>query len=183
VIMGKIEAEAADEVWIVVQTKVGHERRTKEALERPRPGRPAFECYLPLMLREDKIYRRTYAAAFFPGYVFVKLDLTRGEWWAVYSTPGVLWVLGVDHPVGVKGTVIEGIRQREEAGFIKIAEAANLPDIKPNQVVTVTDGSPFAGLDCLFQEYVDGKRAVLLVSLFGRDSRLTVDWRKLRLKG
>ena len=166
-------AQPPKQVWVVVVTKPGQERRAKRELEQQ-----GFETYLPMRLSMNRKTRAMVALPFFPRYMFAKVGLSIQEWGKIWYTFGVHGLLGTaEQPVGVKEHFIERIRAQEEAGFIKIGLEADGPQFEPGQKVRTLDEFGFEGI---FTERLDGKRALILVSFLGRDSRFTVDLRKLK---
>jgi transcription antitermination factor NusG len=164
--------------WVVVVTKPGQEIRAQRCLEDRQ-----FETYLPMKLFENRFHRLA-SSPFFPRYMFAQIDVRADAWWRIFSTDGVSSLLGATPnrpPIGVAPFVIERIRAQEEAGYIRMmggpaAVSSRSRTFEPGEVVRMA-GSP---LEAVFIETVDAKRAVILVSLLGRDSRHTVDLAKLR---
>lgn len=171
-------------VWIVVVAKPGQERRAKRELENQAAEfGETFEVYLPMKLAANR-KRELVASPFFGRYLFVRVDLRIKAWRRIWSTYGVAGVLGSSsgRPFGVADWVIERVRAQEEAGFIRIGleeGAAGGRRFAGGEAVRV-EGSP---LEAVFLEAVDEKRGAILVSLLGRDSRVTVDLSKLRATG
>lgn len=167
-------------VWVVVVTKPGQERRARLELERQ-----GFPVYLPMKLAMDRRPGRAgqlLASPFFPRYLFAQVSLAVGDWKKIWYTIGVQGLLGTnERPIGVKDTLVERIRAAEEDGFIKIGLEADGPRFERHQRVVVEVGG--VDIEGVFMERVDEKRASLLVSCLGRDSRFTVDLRKLRSAG
>lgn len=164
---------APAKVWVVVVAKPQQERLALYNLTAQ-----AFEAYLPLRLTLNRRTRALVATPFFPGYLFARTSLAQAEWGRIWNTRGVGGVLGNgERPVGVADWAIQRIRDQEESGYIKIGLEADAPPFVRGQAVSVLGD---LGIEGVFMERVDAKRALLLVSLLGRDSRLTVDLRKLR---
>lgn len=168
---------ASASAWVVVVARPGQEIRAKRCLEDR-----GFETYLPMKLFENRFHRLT-ATPFFPRYLFAHIDVRSDAWWRIFSTEGVATLLGAAAnrpPIGVASFVIERIRAQEEAGFIRMAgemsRKAAPCRFGEGEVVRYA-GTP---LEAVFLEQVDAKRALILVSLLGRESRLTVDLAKLR---
>lgn len=168
-------------VWVVVVSKPGQERRARLELERQ-----GFEVYLPMKLAMDKRPGRAgqmMASPFLPRYLFARVSLLLGDWRKIWSTFGVHGLLGAaERPIGVADEVVERIRLAEEDGYIKIGLEADGPKFGKGEAVRFSMG-PVDDLEGLFQERVDDKRALILVSCLGRDSRFVVDLRKLRSAG
>ena len=156
-------------VWVVVQAKPGQEQRAKGELERQR-----FEAYLPMRLFEDKA-RLLRATPFLPPYLFARVPVEVEAWRCILSTYGVSGVLGATtrRAFGVSDRVVNRIREAEDAGYIRMGLQADRA-FERGQRVRV-DG----GLEAIFSETVDRKRGVILFSLLGRDSSLTIDLSRL----
>lgn len=168
-------------VWVVVVSKPFQERRAKRELEQQAAQfGEGFEVYLPMKLAATR-KRELVAAPFFPRYLFARVDLRLNSWKRIWSTLGVHGLLGasVDRPFGVADWVIERLRDQEDAGFIRMGlleEQASAYGLTKGMTVRVA-GMP---LEAVFVELVDERRALILVSLLGRDSTLTVDLAKVR---
>ena len=166
-------AKADRSVWVVVVTKPGQERRARRELDQQ-----GFETYLPMRLTTNRRTQELVAMPFFPRYMFAKVSLEIGAWKKIWYTVGVHGLLGcADRPIGVKDVLVDRIRAQEEAGYIKIGLEAEGPRFERGEKVVTLDEFGFEGV---FHERVDEKRALILVSFLGRDSRFTVDLRKLR---
>lgn len=170
-------------VWVAVVTKPSQETIAKRNLEQQ-----GFPVYLPLKLFEVAAGARKgelRSTPFFPRYIFAQIDVREDRWRYIWSTTGCQSVLGVTvarPPYGVADFVIERLQAQEEAGYIRmmgdVAERGRLAvcPFGDGEVIRMA-GSP---LEAVFLEQVDAKRAIILVNLLGRDSRLTVDIAKLR---
>lgn len=165
-------SEAPVLVWVVVTSKPGQEIRAKRELENQ-----GYEVYLPMRLFENKA-KELRAAPFFPRYLFARVPVRVELWRSIFSTFGVSGVLGCSpaRAVGVSDQVVDGIRAREEAGFIKLGLTEQAAPLERGQRVS----EPEWGLEGTFIERVDAKRAAILVSFMGRDSRFVVDLRTLK---
>jgi hypothetical protein len=161
--------EPKAKVWRVCQTRQGQERLALENLE----GR-GFEAYLPMHLvhcMPKGQPARNVGYPLFPTYVFVKPNPQAVRWNKVYSTRGVKAVLNMP----VKDRVIAAIQAREIDGYVRL-EQAELPAPKWQKGEAVTyDGY----LDAIFQEAVDGRRAMILLRLLGSESLHEVALAKL----
>lgn len=170
------QADADLMVWVVVVAKPGQERRARRELELQ-----GLETYLPMNLTMNRRTREMVAMPFFPRYLFARVSLDSGVWKKIWHTYGVHGLLGNgERPVGVKDALIERIKAAEEAGYIKIGLEADGPRFDRGEKVVCESGD--LAFEGVFQQRVDEKRAMILVSCLGRDSRFVVDLRKLRSK-
>jgi transcriptional antiterminator RfaH len=157
-------------VWIVVVSNAGQERRAKRELTNQN-----FEVYLPMRRYQD---RRgvTMARPFFPRYLFARVTLDVEEWQTIYGTMGVHGVIGrPECPIGVKDRVIDRIKAQELDGYVQFSESLKGPKFEVGKVYR----DVHTGLEGLFVERVDERRAILLTRLLG-DAPLTVDIRRLK---
>lgn len=162
--------------WVVVVTKPNQEIIAKRHLEDQ-----GFDVYLPMKLYVDR-WKNLRSTPFFPRYLFARIDVRDRRWAKIFATIGVTSLLGATPerpPTGVANFVIERLRAQEEAGYIRMmgeVDQTMTRSFGAGEIVRVA-GSP---LEAVFLEPVDAKRVVILVSLLGRESRLTVDLAKLR---
>lgn len=165
--------------WYLVLAKRGAERLAQQNLERQ-----GFEVYLPMHAPGPLIPKAGKPTApiprpFLPGYLFVSVDLGSEPWRKIFSTIGVrsIYMTGQGEdarPRAIPNAWIEQLQVREVNGLI----------VRPHQdqiKSAWTHGQPVsvrgrtADLSAVFLEPVDAKRVMILVSLFGRDSRQVVD--------
>lgn len=170
----KAQPAAEQLVWVVVTTNPGMELRAKEHLENQ-----GFEVYVPMRLFENR-KQVLQALPFFPRYIFVRVPAEIERWKKIFSTYYVTGVVGCTaaSAVGIQDKVVERIKAQEEGGFIKIGlRQAGGPHFLAGERVRV--GTDW-GIEATFIEPVDGRRAAILVSLLGRDSRCVVQFAKLK---
>jgi transcriptional antiterminator RfaH len=105
----------------------------------------------------------------FPGYLFVRLDLGRDRWRAVYSTVGVRTLVSAgDRPLAVPPEVIEEIRAREDSGCT----------FRRGDRVRFAEG-PLVDTTGLFDCRNDGERVTVLLDLLGRQVKANVPLRAI----
>lgn len=159
--------------WFAVYTQTGKETYAAQHLQNQ-----GFGVYLP---RYQKLRRHAgkteiVAAPLFPRYLFAGIDTDAQRWRSVNGTRGVIGlVMSGDKPIPVPEPVMAEIRGREdELGFIQL----NRPEFRRGQMLRITEG-PMADTQALFEETVDGNRAILLVSLLGRMVRTRMPLRQV----
>lgn len=160
--------------WYVVHTKPRQEPRALLNLEQQ-----GYACYLPT-LAVEKIRQGTLVVEdepLFPRYLFIQLDPTQSgkSWSPIRSTKGVsrLVTFGTE-PAKVDPQLIHTLRQRPEQLSPEPQRLFN-----PGERVIITDG-PFAGLDAVYQMTDGERRAMVLIELLSKPTRLTVLPAKLR---
>lgn len=129
----------------------------------------AFEAFLP-QRRKTRRHARKFdivLAPFFPGYLFVRLDLSRDRWRSVNGTHGVArLVMQGDAPAPAPVGIIEGLREAcDEMGVLRFRDRDGL---EVGQTVRILSGAfvDFIGeLDRLDET---GRVRVLLEIMGGR---------------
>ncbi|WP_341702893.1 transcription termination/antitermination NusG family protein [Ferrovibrio sp.] len=159
--------------WYAVYTQPHKERLAAQELRNQ-----DFDVYLPQYqkLRRHAGRAEVVATALFPRYLFAGIDVDGQRWRSVNGTRGVIGLVMMgDRPIPVPEAVIAGIRGRETAeGYIQL----NPPGFRRGQTLRIVDG-PMADAEALFEEAVDGDRAILLVSLLGRLVRTRMPLRQV----
>jgi transcriptional antiterminator RfaH len=95
----------------------------------------------------------------FPGYLFIKVDMTM-EYRKVSYAQGVLNVvkIGVE-PAVVEEDIINSIRERINQGLIVLS---GLSSLKYGQMVRINTG-PFEGFEAIFERELNGTQRVALL--------------------
>ncbi len=163
--------------WYVIHTKPRQEQRALANLVQQ-----GFGCYLPLMPIEK--LRRGHVAVvqepLFSRYLFIRLGTGQStqSWAPIRSTLGVsnLVSFGAE-PAKVSTELIEMLRRQNDDQHEKPARLFNTGDL-----VEVKDG-PFAGLQGIYQMTSGEHRAMVLIELLNKPSKLTFSPANLRKVG
>lgn len=161
---------SAQSRWYVVQTQANAEAKAVAHL-----GRQGFETYLPRYLKRRRHARRVdvVAAALFPRYLFVAIDMTVQRWRSIYSTAGVSrLVCNGDNPAPVPEDVVHLLKSREDAaGYIQLDHR---PKFRVGDKIRVLEGVFY---DCLgiYDGMSDRERVGILLDLLGRKVRVLLD--------
>jgi transcriptional antiterminator RfaH len=157
------------------QWYVAHTHPRGEAKAAMHLNRQGFGVYLPRYLKRTRHARRTeiVPAAFFPRYLFVRIDMATQRWRAIQSTLGVSnLVCRGDEPTSVPVGIIDELRRREdERGFVTLDRR---PAFLPGDKVSVVEGV-FSTCGGLFEGTADRERVIILLDLLGRKVRVTID--------
>ena len=155
--------------WYAAHTHVNAETRALWHLENQ-----GFSVYLPQYLKQRRHARKTdwVRTPLFPRYLFVFLDGFSRRWQAIQSTVGVRYLICSDGaPLEVPERIVQELREREdEKGLIKMAEQA---PFRRGDRVQVTRGALIDQVG-IFQCRSGSERAIVLLSLLGRDLRVQV---------
>lgn len=168
------ETENLEPRWYVVHTYSGYENKVKTDLEKTVKNRELedyfFEIVVPM---EEQIEikngkKKTNLKKVFPGYVLVKMIVTEATWYIVRNTRGVTGFVG-------SGTDPIPLTEQEirQMGFE--LQSVNV-DFSQGDSVSITGGS-FDGFVGTVQEINKDKHKVkVLVSMFGRETPIEVDF-------
>jgi transcriptional antiterminator NusG len=167
--------------WYVVHTYSGYENRVETTLwERVRQNN-AEELFSEVLVPREKevegVERRGPARKFFPGYIFVKMELNTQSWHIVSGTPRVSGFVGGGKTPGSVRPVPEHevlrITNQMEEGM---ARPEPLQRFEEGESVRVTDG-PFANFNGSVDEVnIDKGKLRVLVSIFGRATPVELDF-------
>jgi transcription termination/antitermination protein NusG len=168
--------------WYAVHTYSGHENKARLALqERVRnAGLEALfgDILIPTesVIEMVKGQKRTTTRKFYPGYMFVQMDLNDETYHLVKNTPRITGFLGGDKgnkPSPVPETEIAAISTQMTEGAIKPKPKVLFEE---GENVRVVDG-PFSNFAGIVEEVKPEKQKVrVLVSIFGRATPVELDF-------
>ena len=168
------ETENLEPRWYVVHTYSGYENKVKTDLEKTVKNRELEDFFFDIIVpMEEQIEikngkKKTNLKKVFPGYVLVKMIVTEATWYIVRNTRGVTGFVG-------SGTDPIPLTEQEirQMGF----EIQNVNvDYSVGDSVSITGGS-FDGFVGTVQEINKDKHKVkVLVSMFGRETPIEVDF-------
>ena len=161
--------------WYVVHTYSGYENKVKTDLEKTIKNRELEDFFFDIIVpMEEQIEikdgkRKTNLKKVFPGYVLIKMIVTEESWYIVRNTRGVTGFVG-------SGTDPIPLTEQEikQMGF-ELPSSINI-DFSQGDSVSITGGS-FDGFVGTVQEINKDKHKVkVLVSMFGRETPIEVDF-------
>jgi len=148
--------------WYVIHCEANHDRQVQHVV-----NLNGLEVYAP---RIPATRKRNGDKPLFPGYVFVRLDLSAGDWGRTRYLPGVraLVQFGAE-PAPVDEGIVDAIRRRIDA------YEPNVVRLNPGDRVRVLNGS-FADLEGLFCEALTSdQRVAVLIDMMRRQVRVELD--------
>ena len=154
--------------WYVIQSQP---RRESLALVHLR--RQGFTSFCPTRSKIARAGRRrvTVAAPFFPGYLFVELDLDVDRWRSINGTIGVLRLVSFGasgRPAPLPLGFVEKLREMC-ANSVPGADDG----LEAGDNVRVI-GGPFDDLCGVLENRSDGERVTILLSLLGKETRVSL---------
>lgn len=135
--------------------------------------RQGFRSFVPLALETRRAGPRfkTQPRPLFPGYVFVSLDTTMGQWRAINSTFGVTRLVAFGgRPAAVPRGLVEQIALRCDVNGLLLPPE----ELAPGDRVLVTNG-PFSGVMAEVERTDADRRVWILLDLMGQSTRVQVD--------
>lgn len=171
--------ETSDErAWYVIHCYSGYEKKVKHNLEqRIETMGMANQIFQVVVPTEDEIEvkegkRRTVERRVFPGYILVQMAMNDDSWYVVRNTPGVTGFVGMGNkPTPLRDEEVAGIMKRMESEAPKVKVT-----FKPGQKVRIIDG-PFNDFLGVVDEIdMDKAKARVMVSFFGRDTPVELDF-------
>jgi transcription termination/antitermination protein NusG len=165
--------------WYVVQAYSGYENKVKASLEERIRQYNMQDQFGEILIPREQVTetrgtaKRVTSRTFYPGYMFVQMNLTDESWHLVKDTPKVSGFVGGRYPTSVPASQINLVAQQ-------VAEGAAKP--KPRVVfeqgdhVRVIEGA-FANFTGTIEEVKPEKQKVrVLVSIFGRATPVELDY-------
>jgi transcriptional antiterminator NusG len=165
--------------WYVVHTYSGHENKARlSLLDRVRQA-GLVERFGQVLIPTDTVVevvkgqKRSTTRKFFPGYMFVQMDLDQETFHLVKNTPRITGFLGGMNPQPVKETEIQNINTA-------MTEGASRPrtreSFKESDSVRVVEG-PFANFTGVVVEVKPEKQKLRVnLSIFGRATPVELDF-------
>ena len=164
--------------WYVVHTQSGFEAKAKESLEQRIQTLGfqdrIFEVIVPMrdIVTINKGQKRQKKEKVFPGYILVRMILSNDSWIVVRTTQGITGFVGA----GTKPTPISQKEVQAIMKFVKQEQPKFKAKFSVGEAVKVTDGpfSDFVGTINHIDE--DKGRVTVLVSIFGRETPVELDF-------
>jgi transcriptional antiterminator NusG len=161
--------------WYVVQVMSGLERRVKKTLDENREpkGMGPFisEVLVPtenvseVKKGEQKISEKK----LWPGYLFVKMELTDESWGFISETNGVIGFLGGGKPESLPEAEVLEILQELESRKKAVIQKHK---VEVGDTVKIVDGVFVNFVGKVVELFPDKGRLSVRVSIFGRDTRV-----------
>ena len=119
------QLEALPGDWYVLHTYAGYEGRVKSNLEQRTASLNMEDYIFQIEVPTEEVVqvkggkRQTVQQKKYPGYVYIRMDLTDESWSAVRNTPNVTGFVGLTNrpsPLRIEEVAGSSLRSREEAG-------------------------------------------------------------------
>jgi transcriptional antiterminator NusG len=170
--------ELEGRAWYVVHSYSGYENKVKNNLEQRIESMgiqdKIFQVVVPteeeIEVRDGQ--RRITEKKIFPGYILVEMIMTDNSWYVVRNTPGVTGFVGMGNkPTPLRSEEVQRIMKRMEAEAPRVKVT-----FRPGQRVRIIDG-PFTDFVGSVDDIdIDKSKVRVLVSFFGRDTPVELDF-------
>jgi transcriptional antiterminator NusG len=180
--------ESSAKRWYVVHTYSGFEQKAKAALEervrslrQHEETRAIADRFGDVVVPVERVQelgkggqRKVSNRKFFPGYIFVNMELDDETWHVVKDTPKVTGFVGHStSPPEVPASEVEAIKQQMEEGALRPKPKVLF---EVGEAVKVVDG-PFQDFNGTVEEVRPEKGKVrVLISIFGRATPVELDF-------
>ena len=170
--------------WYVVNTFSGYENSVKKSLEERIKSNGLEAQFAEILIPSEKVTERRGKGTvqktnkFFPGYIFISMELTKASWHLVQTTPKVTGFLGGQNPRPVRKAEMSRMMGHTLPPEEQPVVEKVVPNVTYNvgQQVRVRSGA-FANFAGDVEEInADKQKIWLSVSLFGRPTRVEVDF-------
>ena len=178
--------------WYVVHSYANYENKVRQNIEQRAVSLGLEDQILQIEVPTETVVevkngkKQTVERRKFPGYIYVRMELTDEAWSAVKDTPGVTGFVGI-------GSRPSSLSLREVAhalaeplpaaaapgGASSPASSTGAAAFDVGETVTVIDG-PFATLDATVIEVnADAQKVKVLVSIFGRETPVELSFKQV----
>jgi transcriptional antiterminator NusG len=166
----------------VLHTYAGYENRVKANLEQRIASLNMEDYIFQIEVPTEEVTlvkngkRQVVQQKKYPGYVYVRMDLTDESWSGVKNTPNVTGFVGLtSRPSPLRLEEVVSILAPAVQEKKKV-ETPKAQEFEVGESVTVQDG-PFATLPATISEInVDAQRLKVLVSIFGRETPVELEF-------
>ena len=161
--------------WYVVQAMSGHEKKVKKAIEENRESQGMSDFIEEVIVPTENVaevkkgQQKISEKRLWPGYILVKMNLTDESWQYIKNTNGVIGFLGGGKPNALTDSEVEEILKELKD---KKQEVVHKHNIEVGDRVKITDGVFVNFTGNVIEVYHDKGRLSVMVSIFGRDTRV-----------
>ncbi|MFA5259641.1 MAG: transcription termination/antitermination protein NusG [Candidatus Omnitrophota bacterium] len=166
--------------WFVIHTQTGAEEKAKAGLESRMNSTNLKEYVEEIIVPTEQVSeirggkKRITARKFFPGYILVKMEMSKESWYLVKSTPGITGFIGPGRrPTPISEEEVNAIVRRTED-----TETKPSPKVvfEVGEAIRISEG-PFANFNGTVTEvYPDRGKLKVSVSIFGRSTLVEMEY-------
>lgn len=168
--------------YYIIQTYSGYENKVKASLQERIKNSGLEKYFGEILVPSENVpttrggKQRIESRKFYPGYVFVQMEMNEQTWHLVKETPRVTGFIGNQNPTPVPEKEIESITRAVSEGGVG-AKARVQFDVGDH--VRVIDG-PFANFSGTVEEVKpDRQKVKVLVTIFGRPTAVELGYNQV----
>ncbi len=166
--------------WYVVHTQTGSEEKARAGLEGRMASTDLKKYIGEIVVPTEQVSeirggkKRITARKFFPGYIIIKMLMSKESWYLVKTTPGITGFIGPGRkPTPISDAEVDAILQRTE-------DTETKPTLKITfeigESVRISQG-PFANFNGTVMEiHPDRGKLKVSVSIFGRATLVELEY-------
>ncbi len=166
--------------WYVVNAQSGFEAQAKASLEERIKRHSMDKFFGQILIPTENVVqlvkgkKQTRSKKFFPGYMFVEMELTQETWHLVKGASKVTGFVGSKaQPTPVPADQVVRVTKQAEEGTERPKAKVNF---KEGENVRVVDG-PFSNFNGTVEEInMEKEKVKVLVSIFGRPTPVELDF-------
>jgi len=166
--------------WYVVHTQTGSEEKARAGLEKKIATTALKEYVEEIVVPTEQVSeirsgkKRISARKFFPGYILLKMNMTKESWYLVKTTPGITGFIGPGRkPAALSDDEVNTILKRSEETEVKPSPKVVF---EVGEAVRIAEG-PFANFNgSVMEVYPDRGKLKVSVSIFGRATLVEMEY-------
>lgn len=161
--------------WYVVQVLSTHEKKAMKALEEHLELKGMSDQIEQILLPTENVsevkkgQQKIVEKRLWSGYLLIKMNLTPESWHYVKDTNGIIDFLGGENPTPLTDQEVNEIMRDLEDKKQKVTQKHKF---ELGDRVKITDGVFVNFIGTVTEVYHDKGRLSVLVSIFGRDTRV-----------
>lgn len=166
--------------WYVIHTQTGAEEKAKAGLVNRMASTELKDFIEEIVVPTEQVSeirggkKRITSRKFFPGYILVKMEMTKESWYLVKTSPGITGFIGPGRrPTPISEDEVDAIVRRTED-----TETKPSPKIvfEIGEAVRIAEG-PFANFNgSVMEVYPDRGKLKVSVSIFGRSTLVELEY-------
>ncbi|HBR14624.1 MAG TPA: transcription termination/antitermination protein NusG [Candidatus Omnitrophica bacterium] len=166
--------------WYVVHTQTGSEEKAKAGLETKIATTPLKEYVSEIVVPTEQVSeirggkKRITERKFFPGYIIIKMEMSKESWALVKSIPGITGFIGTGRkPTSIPDHEVDAILRRT-------VDTETKPTLKTvfdiGESIRIAQG-PFANFNGNVMEiHPDRGKLKVSLSIFGRSTLVELEY-------
>ncbi len=172
--------ENLDMKWYVVHTQTGSEEKAKAGLESKMTSTALKDFISEIVVPTEQVSeirggkKRITERKFFPGYILIKMAMSKESWYLVKTTPGITGFIGPgNRPTPISDKEVQSILKRTVD-----TESKPTPKIifDVGESIRISQG-PFANFNGSVMEiFPERGKLKVSVSIFGRSTLVELEY-------